>query len=204
LQKEKNLILEVFEVFMEEQPKTMKITLTVVFAALAIVLEILPIDIPFPIYPKLTIDITGLPLLLTLYLVDLQSATIATIITGIAIALPRPPFKVANPYGAFFKSTAELSTLIGVWITRRFWDSSEKKMVACSLVGGLTARSIAMSVITYIFLPIFYSLPQEVAFSLIPVVIAFNVVQATINIMLAYIVLKAVEKRVSMKDIFKL
>ncbi len=173
-----------------------KLSLTAILTASAVILEILPIDIPFPLFSKLTIDITGVPLLLVLYLADLKSSIAATIFTGIAIALPRPPFKPPNPYGAFFKAIAEISTILGVWLFRKYWKNSEKSMVTLSFTGGSILRMIVMMIANYIFLPLFYGLPPRIVISIIPVVGIFNIVQAFINIILAYLVYRAIKRRI--------
>ncbi len=176
--------------------RTREIALTAVYAALATILEFLPIDVPFPLFPKLTIDITGVPLLLALYTVGLRSSTAATVITGVVIALPRPPFKGPNPYGAFFKASAELATIVGIYFLKRYWKGKESRMLYLSIIGGSASRSAIMAVVNYVFLPVFYSLPMGIVISIIPITIVFNVIQAVINIVVAYFVLVALRKRI--------
>ncbi|MCD6563440.1 MAG: hypothetical protein J7K23_05940 [Thermoproteales archaeon] len=177
--------------------KAKKLTLTAIFSAMAISLEILPIDIPFPMFSKLTIDITGVPLLLALYIIDLPSSIITTVTTGIIIALPRPPFKPSNPYGAFFKTLAELSTIIGVWMIKKLWKKDNKKFFIYSFLNGSFIRTIVMCIANYIFLPIFYGVPVKIVISILPIIALFNIVQTLVNILLAYLSYKAIKKRLS-------
>ena len=63
-----------------EISKSLKVSVTALFAAFAAILEILPLDLRFPLYEKLTLDPTGIPLALALYMFGIDVASIATII----------------------------------------------------------------------------------------------------------------------------
>lgn len=178
--------------------RTKNISLTIIFTSTALILEILPLDIPFPLFSKLTLDVTGVPLLLTFYLVDLPSTIVAVLFIGLAIALPRPPFRPPNPYGGFFKVVAELSTILGIWLTKRFWKGSRMRFLSLSIVGGSISRVVIMSFVNYVFLPLFYGLPRSIVLKIIPVVAVFNLIQSVVNVVLAYVCLESVKERLSL------
>ncbi|RLE62962.1 MAG: hypothetical protein DRJ38_08675 [Thermoprotei archaeon] len=149
---------------------------------MAAVLEILPIDIPF--YKFLTIDITGVPLLLALYIFGLPSAVSSTLIASFVIALPRPPFKGPNPYGAFFKGLAELSTIAGVYLSRRFWKDT-KWFILSSFIFGSIIRAIVMCMANYTITPVLYGMPYSYILAIMPIIAIFNIIQTAVNVVLA-------------------
>jgi len=174
--------------------RSLKVAATALFAAMAAVLEILPLDLAFPLYEKLTLDPTGIPLMLALYLFGFDVAAPAALITGIVIALPRPPFRGPNPVGAFFKSLAEISTLAGVCASRRLWRGKWLTLLA-SLSLGVAARAIVMTAACIALLPLFYCIPLTMVIGLGPVVAVFNVIQGSLNIVAGYLLYEALGKR---------
>ncbi|RLE72324.1 MAG: hypothetical protein DRJ45_02045 [Thermoprotei archaeon] len=173
--------------------KAMKVSFIAVFSAMASVLEVFPLDLPFPLFPKLTFDPTGIPLTLAQYMFGLTISIPSTIITGIVIALPRI-FKPPNPIGGFFKVCAETSTLIGIFLTKRFWKNSMYRLIL-SIIGGSFLRTIVMTIINLIFLPIFYGIPEKIVLNILWLIAVFNIIQAIINIVFADILYRALEKR---------
>jgi len=162
--------------------RSRQISGTVILGAIAAVLEILPIDVPF--YKFLTIDITGVPLLLALYIFGLPSAISSTLIASFIIALPRPPFKGPNPYGAFFKGLAALSTILGIYASKRFWRNTKWFVLSSFALGALTRVAI-MCVANYALVPLLYGLPYSAVIAFIPIVAVFNVIQTAVNVFLA-------------------
>lgn len=162
--------------------RSRQISGTVILGAMAAVLEILPIDIPF--YKFLTIDVTGVPPLLALYIFGMPSAISSTLIASFVIALPRPPFKGPNPYGAFFKGLAELSTIAGVYLSRRFWKDTRWFLISSFLLGSLV-RVVVMCVANYTITPVLYGLPYSYILAIIPIIAVFNVIQTAVNVFLA-------------------
>ena len=175
--------------------RSLKISVTALFAAFASILEILPLDLRFPLYEKVTLDPTGIPLTLALYMFGIDVASVATIVTGLVISLPRPPFKGPNPIGAFFKSLAELSTLLGIYASRRLWKSKLSTLL-WSLVTGVTTRAIVMTTACIALLPLFYGVPQHIVFKIAPIIAVFNLVQGTLNIVIGYLLYEPIKKRV--------
>jgi len=180
-----------------EITKSLKVSITALFAALAAILEILPLDLSFPLYEKLTLDPTGIPLALALYMFGIDVASVATIITGLVIALPRPPFKGPNPIGAFFKCLAELSTLLGMQVSKRFWRGRIRTLLS-SLIIGVIVRAVVMTIACIILLPLVYGVPQTIVLRVLaPIIAVFNLIQGTLNIVVAYLLYESIKKRIS-------
>ena len=171
---------------------TREIVGTALMASIAVVLEILPLDIPFPLYQRVTLDPTGIPLMFALYYYGLSSSVIATLVTGLSIALPRPPFRRANPTGAFFKTFAELSTILGVFLILKFTKKGNRLL---ENISGAFFRLAVMTVVNYVFLPFFYGLSTKIVLKILPYLAIFNAVQAILNIVSAQILFEAVKKR---------
>lgn len=131
-----------------------------------------PFDIPFPLYPKISWDITGIPMIMALLLYGPLCA-IYTCFIGCSIIFFR-----GNIAGGTFKLLAELATIIGYAIFRRSFVVDTVKATA--------SRVVVMTVANYYLLQFFYRLaPNFVAGLLLPIAI-FNVSQALINIIPAY------------------
>jgi len=168
---------------------------TAVLASLAAACELLPLDLPFPLFPKLTLDPTGIPLVLALLLYGPESGFTATIIASATIALPRlgkPP----NPYGAVFKGLAELATLLGAYLSLNLKWGSE---LALMLLLASLSRIAVMSAANLLLLPLFYGLDPAVVVKLLPVIAVFNLTQALVNVLVAYRVFRAVASRLSIE-----
>lgn len=175
--------------------KSLKIAGTAIFSAMGVAMEFLPLDIPFPLFTKLTLDPTGIPLALAFFIFGFNVASIATFITALSIALPRP--KGPNIPGAFFKGLAEFSTILGISISKRFWKN-EMLMAISSSIFGVLVRITTMCITCLIFLPLFYGMPQIVVLKIIPIIAIFNLIQGLLNILVALSLYKAIKKRIAL------
>lgn len=151
------------------------IAYTAVFAALAAVCEILPLDLRVPILGlRLSFDPTGIFICLPLILLGFPSALISDFIAFLVIAMR------GNIYGGIFKFLAELFTILGLL---PFYKRSFK----ASVVSGVLCRILGMNVMNFILLPIFYGLPIEAVIASLPALAIFNLIQGLINILCAWI-----------------
>lgn len=157
--------------------KTKELAVASILGGLSALCEIYPappFDIPFPMMQKITWDFTGIPIMLSLLLCNPLSA-IYTSFVGCSVIYLR-----GNNPGWFFKITAELSTVIGFAILRRNIIFDTLKAIIC--------RVVVMTIVNYYGLQLFYSIPREVVLNLLPPIAIFNITQALINIVPAYIV----------------
>lgn len=135
-----------------------------------------PFDIPFPPYPRVTWDLTGIPMMISLLLYGPLCA-VYTCVVGCSIIFLR-----GNISGGFFKVVAELATLLAYVAVKR--RSTVKTVIAAA------ARAVIMMITSYFMLPFFYKMPEVVVIGLLPVLALFNITQALINIIPAYAIHK--------------
>jgi riboflavin transporter FmnP len=152
--------------------------------ALAALCEVIPgppFDIPFPLLPKVSWDITGLPMMVSLLLYDPVCA-IYTCLVGCSVIFLR-----GNVYGGVFKVVAELATLLAF--------SLLKRGVVVNSVAAVASRVVVMTIANYYLLQLFYGMPEPLVINLLAPIGLFNVTQALINIIPAYIVYLRVRAR---------
>jgi len=163
--------------------KAREVTAASLLGALAALWEIIPgppFDIPFPLYPQISLDLTGIPMMISL----LSYGTIPGVYTsliGCSIIFLR-----GNVPGGIFKLVAELSTLLGFVLLKRG--------IVVKSVLAVTSRVVVMTMVNYLLLPFFYSMPESVTVSLLVPIALFNVIQAAINIIPAYLIYLRISK----------
>jgi riboflavin transporter FmnP len=157
---------------------TKEIALASVLGALAAVWEILPgppFDIPFPLYTRISWDLTGIPIMVSTLFYGITAGTYTCLI-GCSVIFFR-----GNIAGGILKLMAELATLIGFsLIKRNIWIKSASAIIL---------RVVVMTIGNYYLLPLFYpTMPVHVVLGLLIPVGVFNLSQALINIIPAYII----------------
>ncbi len=163
------------------------------FGALAIVLGLVPIGVPFPLLPRVSWDAIGIPATLTTLLYGLDVGVPVQLLACIGILIR------GNWIGSLFKGVAELSTIIPLHFIfkRSCGDSrSTKTWTAIALALALPAfvRATVMAFMNYYVLPPLIGMPEEVARLLIAPLYVFNLTMASINIGVAYATYLSVEK----------
>ena len=156
---------------------TRVIAVASVLGALSALSEIIPgppFDIPFPLYPKVSWDITGLPMIVSLLLYGPVCA-VYTCLVGCSIIFLR-----GNVYGGIFKVVAELATILAFGLLKRG--------VVVNSAASVVSRVVAMTIANYYLLQLFYGMPEPLVISLLVPIGLFNVTQALINIIPAYII----------------
>lgn len=154
-----------------------EVALASVLGALSALCEIIPgppFDVPFPLLPKISWDITGLPMMISLLLYGPMCA-VYTCLIGCSIIFLR-----GNVYGGVFKVIAELATLLAFALLKRG--------VVVNSVAAVASRVVAMTIANYYLLQLFYRMPEPLVISLLAPIGLFNGTQALINIVPAYII----------------
>ena len=180
------------------QPKNRVTTLTgtSILAALVIVfdyaLKYSGLKIPFPWYPNLKFDFTGVPIVLSLLMYGPTSALVTSAVAGLGIFA-----RSGNLLSATLKSVAELSTVVGLYIG---WIVSKRTSLGGSNLGvssvvGVASRIIIMTVVNLYVLPNLYGVPLEATIGLLPFIAAFNAVQGALSIGLGLFLDRAVRRR---------
>lgn len=164
--------------------KAREVAAASLLGALAALWEIIPgppFDIPFPISPpRISWDLTGIPMMISL----LSYGTIPGVYTsliGCSIIFLR-----GNVAGGIFKLVAELSTLLGFVLL--------KKGIVAKSVLAITLRVAVMTVTNYFLLPFFYSMPGSTVVGFLVPIALFNLMQALINIIPAYLIYLRISK----------
>ena len=164
--------------------KTREIAAASLLGALAALWEIIPgppFDIPFPIYPpRISLDLTGIPMMISLLFYGSVSGVYTSLI-GCSIIFLR-----GNIPGGIFKLVAELSTLLGFVLLK-------KNIVARSIL-AVTLRVTVMTATNYFLLQLFYNMPEYTVIVLLIPLALFNLVQALINIIPAYLIYMRISK----------
>lgn len=162
---------------------------TAVLSAIAAVLEFLPIDLPFPLFPRLTLDPVGIPIAIAAILYGPSAGFMTAGIAGIVITAR------GNPIGASFKFAAEVATVVPLGAALYFSRKGFAKggialwlAVFVSWTLAIACRVAAMTGYNYYFLQVFYGIPEPAVAGLLPVIAAFNGIQGLINVIPAYLI----------------
>ncbi|PVX24442.1 MAG: hypothetical protein CW691_07560, partial [Candidatus Bathyarchaeum sp.] len=156
---------------------TKKLVLASILAGLSGVFEIIPgppFDIPFPLYDRVSWDLTGMPMILSLLFTGPIGA-IYTCLIGCSFIFLR-----GNIYGGIFKIIAELATILAFAAIRKGFIPKS--------ISAITSRILVMTVANYYLLPTFYGMPVSVVVGILPALAVMNGTQVLINIIPAQII----------------
>jgi len=156
-------------------------------------MKISGLKIPFPWLPYLKFDFTGVPIVLSTLLFGLPSGATTSAVALLAILL-----RSGDPVGASMKALAEFSTIAGMALSFK-WSNKEAKLdKALSSILGVSSRSLIMFFANLVVLPLYYQIPQPAVILASPLVIAFNLIQGLISIILGYFLYDIVIHRTSL------
>jgi riboflavin transporter FmnP len=173
------------------------LTGTALLSALVIVfdytLKFSGLKIPFPWMPMLKFDFTGIPIALSLFIYGLPSALTTSLVAFVGIVA-----RSGDVLSAAMKFAAEFSTVLGLALGMRLacrFTSRTQKGLGFAL--GVVFRVAAMSVANIFVLPV-YGYPIEVAYGMLPLIAAFNVVGGAITILFSAFLYEAIKRRFPM------
>lgn len=185
----------------------MSLSITALMGALAILLSLARIEIPFPILIYLKVDFAEIPSFITYYLLGLPWGLACATIHWIALII-----RSGNPIGPTMKYLAVTSNLIGIFVASRA-IAREGGSYIPGLVSGACVRVGAMSVANVIlmyFLFPFYisgsrklleaagiatSSKYEVLVWVLLIVGIYNALHSVVSAAPSIIVVKAVKRR---------
>ena len=156
---------------------TRKLALASTLGALSAVFEIIPgppFDIPFPLYDRVSWDLTGMPMIISLLFTGPIGA-VYTCLIGCSFIFLR-----GNVYGGIFKLIAEIATILAFAAIRKGFITKS--------ISAIASRVFIMTLANYYLLPIFYEMPVSVVGGILPALAIMNGTQALINIIPAQIV----------------
>ncbi len=173
---------------------TRKLAGTAVLASLVIVfdyaLKYSGLKIPFPWYPAIKFDFTGVPIVMSLLMYGFPSAITTSLVAGIGITA-----RSGNILSASMKVVAELSMIIGLFFGEITLPEASKKNRILASGLGVASRVLIMSVVNIIVLPNVYHVPHEATVGLLPVIGAFNVIQGSLTTGLGFFLFGEIKKR---------
>lgn len=175
---------------------TATLTGTTVLSALVFIfdytMKFSGLKIPFPWLPYIKFDFTGVPIVLSTLLFGLASGATTSTVAFLAILI-----RSGDVVGASMKALAEFSTILGMTFTSKRLAKTTKLTKAAALIFGVTSRSITMFFANLVILPLYYKIPQTAAILISPLIVAFNVIQGSISILLGYVLYETLIRRTS-------
>ena len=170
------------------------LTGTTILAALVVVfdytLKFSGLKIPFPLFPDIKFDFTGIPIVLSLLFFGLGSGA-----TTSAIALFAILARSGNFVSSSMKALAEFSTIFGMAISLRLFQNSENFRKPVSIVFGCITRALVMFFANLLILQLYYGRLFIEALLLSPTLAVFNLIQGFLSIFVGYLIYEAVRLR---------
>lgn len=162
---------------------------TAMLAALAAILEILPIDLSYPLPGRVSLDPVGVPIAIAAILYGPRAGVLAVGLAGVVITAR------GNPIGAAFKIPAELATAVPLAATMYAFRASLRRPGGASRLAVGLSWGVAVSTRAAVMTPVVYALfqllfsytPAAAAALLLPFAV-FNVLQGVINVVPAYLI----------------
>ena len=172
---------------------TKKLALASILGALAAASEAIkgpPFDIPFPLLPIVSWDLTGIPMMIST-LMNGSIGGVYTSIIGCSIIFLR-----GNVSGGFFKLVAELATILPFALIKK--GVTTKKGIITKTVAAVASRVLVMTAVNFFLLPFFYPdyySSGAAVVGLLPLLGVFNFTQALLNIIPAYLIYSRLPER---------
>lgn len=127
-----------------ELNKNAKLALASMFSAMAAVITLLNLTIPFPILPYLKIDLTEIPVILSFYLLNPVYGLLTATIYWVILTM-----RAGNLLGPAMKYSAVASMILGYWAVERLGIGKKNVQLIYGLGLGSVVRIIVMSVMNY-------------------------------------------------------
>jgi riboflavin transporter FmnP len=169
---------------------------TTLLAALVVVFDYaakyLGLKVPFPWFPILKFDFTGIPIVLSLLLFDLIPGAFTSAIAVLAILARSGDF-----VGSSMKGLAEFLTILGMFLGLKM---VKRLRLPTSFFLGIGARALTMMIanfaLIYTGLLQFTQSYSEVPLTFVMFTGVFNVIQGAISIAGGYLTYMAVKRRI--------
>jgi len=167
------------------------VTKIAVFSALAVIFDYVMkfsgLKIIFPWLPFLKFDFTGIPIMLSLFIIGLNGAATTSAVVFLAILV-----RSGELIGASMKAIAEFSTALGFYFGSRILRNKIRLSRIFSYTLGCITRTLIMFLLTIPVLNLYYG-SLGMALALSPLVAIFNLIHGVISISggdLIYVILK--------------
>jgi riboflavin transporter FmnP len=181
---------------MNRNQNTSRLTGTAILSALVIVfdyaLKYSGLKIPFPWMPFLKFDFTGVPIVISLFLFDLNTSITVSLVAGLGILA-----RSGDLLGAGMKVIAEVSTVIGLFIGYHFLGKRANVISLLPFFFSAVLRVVFMSLVNLIVLPNAYGVSFQAAIGMLPLLAVFNAIQGGISTLLGNFIFVAYQKRMN-------
>jgi riboflavin transporter FmnP len=132
---------------------TRSIALSAIFSALAIMLTMINITIPFPLLPYLKFDFSEIPVTMAFFLIGPQYALLSTAIYWVVLTI-----RAGDILGPAMKGAAVASMILGLWAASKVTNGSKakgiKSLITSGLVIGGLLRVVVLSLFNYVVLTV--------------------------------------------------
>lgn len=150
------------------------------------------LKLPFPWFPILKFDFTGIPIILALLLFGLVPGAFTSAIAFFAILA-----RSGDLVGSSMKGLAEFLTVLGIFVGLRV-ATRFKLLISFSF--GITTRVFAMMLVNFylIYVGLIRFPPSFNEFSSLLIILStgvFNIIQGAISIVGSYLIYKAIKRR---------
>ena len=125
---------------------TRSIALSAIFSALAVMLTMINITIPFPLLPYLKFDFSEIPVTMSFFLIGPQYALLSTAIYWIVLTI-----RAGDILGPAMKGAAVASMIIGLWVTSKIIKGNKTKDVKSLITSGLAIGGLLRVVVLSMF-----------------------------------------------------
>ena len=125
---------------------TRSIALSAIFSALAVMLTMINITIPFPLLPYLKFDFSEIPVTMSFFLIGPQYALLSTAIYWIVLTI-----RAGDILGPAMKGAAVASMIIGLWVTSKIIKGNKAKDVKSLITSGLAIGGLLRVVVLSVF-----------------------------------------------------
>ncbi len=156
--------------------------------SLAVIFEVLPLDVPYPLFPRITYDPAGIPATLATMLYGISAGVLVQLMGCFGILTH------GDWLGSLAKGCAEISTIVPLYIVIRYCNIRTLGGKLCLLTIPPASRAIAMSFFNYYITTLLLGIPKSLMYNLLLPIAVFNVTQAWINIIVSYAVYNRIKE----------
>lgn len=178
------------------------------FAALAIILNLLRVQVPAPYLTYLIYEIWEIPIVICLMIFGLYASFTASLINAIVLILVNPGALASGPiYNLIAVSVTLLAVVLGhkLSLGGKLGFSTE---VVLSTGLAMLVRTAIMSVVNYALLPfpppLGFQTPDSAIILVLPLIAFFNATLALYTVPIGYAGVRAISNRVHFKMAYPL
>lgn len=182
--------------------KTKTLVTVSMFTGLSVILSMLAISI-IPVAPHMKYSPSDVPLIILLVFFGPYHTLIAGIVGSLISNLI---FGSGGPIGLVMSQFSNISLILGVTlmdilikggIYKKSGLQLNLKKLPASLISGIIVMTIVMTLFNIALTPLYMDIPRSEVLKIIPtVIIPFNLIKGSLNVVISYIMIYYLNKRV--------